>query len=218
LTYSYVRWHARLLAGEDLNLVDLAAYKLIDRSVFHPTSKDQVLALLSQRIFLDPLLASLEVVALADRSLTSHMRKLTGISTDGRKLYTYSASEPLLTLGAIQELYKENNIGLWAKILDTFTCRLCSAGLVEKGLSGEIASRILLIIAREFAAPYNANGKGRNLLEPVLVLHLLDKLFGKTTWCPPKERTAFESVFSNTYVNYTHIVVTKEPLPKNPSR
>jgi hypothetical protein len=214
----YIRWHAQHLADEKLNVVDLASLKFMNGSIFYPANEDHVLAVLSQRLCIDLVLASSEAIALADRSVTYHMRILTGISeADGQTFYTYSPSEPLLALGAIKILYDESDTGLWAKILDTFNHRLCSAGLVEKGLLGELASRILFIIARDFAAPYKG-GEGRNLLEPVLLLRLIDKLFGNTTWCSPKERTLFAAAFGNTYVNYTHIIVTKDSLPDNPSR
>ena len=214
----YVRWHAQLLADENFNVVDFASLKLRNGLNFNPANEDHVLAVLSQRLCIDPVLASSEAIALADRSVACHMRILTGISADGRTFYTYSPSEPLLALGAIKILYDESDTGLWAKILDTFSHRLCSAGLVEKGLLGELASRTLFIIARDFAAPYNGVGEGRDLLDPVLLLCLIDKLFGNTTWCSPKERTSFEAAFGNTYVNYTHIIVTKDSLPDNPSR
>ena len=214
----YVRWHAQLLADENLNVVDLASLKLTDRSSFDALNNDHVLAVLSQRLCIDPVLASSEAVALADRSVAYHMRILTGISAEGKEFHTYSPSEPLLALGAIKMLYETNDTGLWAKILDTFSHGLCGDGLVETGLLGELASRILFIIARDFAAPYNDDGEGRNLLELVPLLLLIDKLFGNTAWCPPEERTLFVAAFGNTYVNYTHIIVSKDPLPENPRR
>jgi hypothetical protein len=162
-----IRWRSHLMADERLDIIDLAACKLTNGTLFNPAEQDHVFAILSHRICIDPILASSEAVALADRSVACHMRILTGISPNGQTFYTYSPSEALLTLGAIHEIYKTKNTGLWSGILETFSRHLCSAGLVEKGLLGELASRVLFIIARDFSAPCNINGRGRNLLEPV---------------------------------------------------
>jgi hypothetical protein len=119
----------------------------------------------------------------------------------------------MLALGAARLLYYEDNI--LGQVLDTFNHQLCEAGLVEKGLLGEIAGRILLTVARDLAAP-STNG-GRNLLQPVLLMDFLDKLFGNKKWTKPC-RDKFNEAFGDTYVNFTHWVVTKDPLPEKPSQ
>ena len=85
--------------------------------------------------------------------------------------------------------------------------KLCQAGLVEKGLFGELAARTLLLIARDFTAPMNSAGDGRNLLTPVHLMDFLDQLFGNKTWCG-QDRLLFDRAFGETYVNFSHWILT----------
>jgi hypothetical protein len=213
---TYFRWNAQYRKGEDDELITLAAYKLTNGEQFNPKDKNHVLAVLSHRLCIEPVLASSEALQLADRSVANHMRLLTGFSDNQRTFYTYSPSEPLLTLGAIQLLYNPDGT-LLGQALDTFSKNLCSASLVEKGLLGELGGRTLLLVARDLAAPITAKGFGRDLLKPVLLMDFLDKLFGDTMWCDP-HRAEFMSAFNDTYVNFTHWIVTKDSLPAVPSQ
>ena len=195
-------------------MINIASLKLLNAMPFDSREKVHVLAVLSQRLCVDPVVASSEAIALADRSVSSHMRLLTGISTDSRVFYTYSPSEPLLVLGAVDILYADDRH--WAQVLDTFSQELCSAGLVEKGLLGELAARTLLIIARDFTAPKKNSGHGRNLLQPVLLLDFLGQLLKNDTRCV-EDRKGFQDAFRDTYVNFTHWIVTKDALPEEPN-
>ena len=118
-------------------------------------------------------------------------------------------------MGAARFLYNKNNTAL-GQVLNTFSDQLCEAGLVEKGFLGEFAGRILLTIARDLAAPKKSIGFGPDLLRPVLLMDFLDKLFGNKSWCGC--RLDFNQAFDDTYVNFTHWIVTKDPLPEKPSR
>jgi hypothetical protein len=214
---TYFRWHAQFRKGHDNDLIAIAAYKLTNGQSFNPEDKNHVLAVLSHRLCVEPVLASTEALQLADRSVANHMRLLTGFSDNRRMFYTYSPSEPLLTLGAVQLLYDQRDDTLLRRVLDTFSKNLCSAGLVEKGLLGELGGRTLLLVARDFAAPISSKGLGRDLLEPILLMDFLDTLFGNKTWCDP-HRAEFSDAFDDTYVNFTHWIVTKDPLPAVPSQ
>ena len=46
-------------------------------------------------------------------------------------------------------------------------------------------------------------------------MYFLDTLFGNKTWCDP-HRTEFSNAFDDTYVNFGHWIVTKDPLPAAP--
>ena len=101
--------------------------------------------------------------------------------------------------------------GLLGRVLDTFSQQLCSAGLVEKGLTGELGARLLLLLARDFVAPEEGE-HGRNLLKPVRLLDMLHVLFGNNTWAM-EHRRAYSEAFKTAHVNFTHWIVTKDPLP-----
>jgi hypothetical protein len=116
----------------------------------------------------------------------------------------------MLALGAALVLYNDKHDVL-GKVLDTFSKKLCEAGLVEKSLLGELACRTLLTVARDLAAPQKPNDYTPNLLTPVLLMDFLDKLFGNESWCG-RHRKKFKKAFEDTYVNFTHWIVTKDPL------
>ena len=97
--------------------------------------------------------------------------------------------------------------------LETLSKDLCLAGLIEKGLMGELAARFLLLAARDYAAPIDNEGH-RNLLKPVPLLDVLQMLFGNNDWCDQ----SFKTAFSDAFVNFTHWGITKDFLPKTPSR
>jgi hypothetical protein len=71
---------------------------------------------------------------------------------------------------------------------------------------------MLLIIARDFTAPKKKFGRGRDLLQPVLLLDFLDQLFGCDTRCG-QDCDGFQDAFRDTYVNFTHWIVTKDAPP-----
>jgi len=90
-------------------MVRLAARKLTNGEPFEHYKIDHVFAVLSQRLCIEPVLVGSEAVALANRSVAQHMRLITGISTDRRIFYTYSPSEPILVLGAVNILYNTDD-------------------------------------------------------------------------------------------------------------
>lgn len=199
-------------------MVQFASWKLINGHTFNDQDINQVFAVLSQRLCIEPVLVGSEAIALADRSVAHHMRLITGISADRRTFYTYSPSEPILVLGAVNILHNTGEVKRLGRVLDTFSKHLCSSGLVEKGLIGELGARILLILARDFATPVE-RGRGPNLLRPVRLLTVIDVLFGKTTWTGSDvHREAYDKAFGTAHVNFTHWIVTKDPLPEMPDR
>src|SRR5260370_33870128 len=149
----HIRWKALLPDEETGDTVRTASLKLTNAVEFDPKNKDHVFAVLSQRVCIEPVLVGSEAIGLADRSVAHHMRLITGISDDRRIFYTYSPSEPILVLGAVNNLYNTRDAKRSRLVVDTLSNHLCSSGLVEKGHTGELAALILLIFAPDFAAP-----------------------------------------------------------------
>jgi hypothetical protein len=210
-----IRWHAFFHQEHELHLVETARLKLLNSPVFNDKDADQVLAVLSQRLSIDTVLVGSEAIKLADHSVANHMRLLTGISSDRRVLHTHSPSEPILVQAAAVILHREKQP--WGPVLDTFSESLCSSGLVEKGLIGELGARTLLLVARDFTAPKQESDGLPDLLRPVLLLDLLDNLFGNKTWCGG-DRGCFEHAFGGTFINFTHWIITKDALPVDPDQ
>ncbi|KAF8806748.1 hypothetical protein BYT27DRAFT_7223930 [Phlegmacium glaucopus] len=215
-SYGRPMWRAHLPEESDDDMVKIASLKLTNGLPFNDLNVDHVFTVLSQRLCIEPVLVSSEAIKLADRSVAYHMRLITGISNDRRTLYTYSPSEPILVLGAVAILHNPEDDKCLGQVLDTFSQHLCSAGLVEKGLIGELGARILLLLARDFAAPVKP-GRGRDLLKPVPLLTVIDTLFGNATWAGER-RTEYVKAFGAAHVNFTHWIVTKDPLPEMPDQ
>ena len=208
-----IRWHALLQRENPDEVVGTASLKLTNHEVFNTQDKYQVFAVLSQRICLEPALAGAEAINLADRSVAQHMRLLTGFYNNHRLFYTHTPSEPILVLGAIRLLY--NDPETLGAALKTLNADLCSAGLVDKGHLGELAARILILTARDYAIRHPKHWKSH--LKPVRLLDVLNQLFGSTTWADQNQQ-AFTTAFAHAYVNFTHWIVTRDPLPEFPTR
>jgi hypothetical protein len=157
-------------------MVRLASSKLTNGVPFSHQGTDHVFAVLSQRLCLEPVLVGSEVIGLTDRSVAHHMRLITGISDYRRIFYIYSPSEPIPVLGAVNNLYSGADDKRFGQVLDAFSKHLCSAGFVEKGLIGELGARILLILARDFAASMEREPVPK-LFMPVPLLTVIDTLF-----------------------------------------
>jgi hypothetical protein len=113
----------------------------------------------------------------------------------------------------------------WPLIINTLNQELCAAGLIEKGLVGELAARALLLIARDYAtlalvdsgSPPAASGvtvgssslplATPDLLIPVNVFSFLHHLLGQPL-------PLLDSAFDGTYVNFTHWILTRDSLPE----
>jgi hypothetical protein len=217
-----IRWKAMLAQCNGQSLVELASLKLVCGNRFCLTDRNHVFAVVSQRYCLDPILAGAEAIKLADRSVSHHMRLLTGFSDNRAIFYTHSPSEPILALGAFEIMYPEKSLGLkeandlplrsprLGEILKHLSKDLCGAGLVDKGHLGELCARILLLTARDYVAMKET--EDRNLLTPVRLLDVLSRLFGTATWAGEKQKD-FDDAFQTAYVNFTHWVTTRDPLP-----
>jgi hypothetical protein len=208
-----IRWHALLQREKPGEVVGTASLKLTNGEAFNTVDKYQVFAVLSQRICLEPALAGVEAINLADRSVAHHMRLLTGFSNNHSLFYTHTPSEPILVLGAIRLLYNDSKT--LGAALKTLSADLCSAGLVNKSLLGELAARILILTARDYATRLPEAWTSH--LKPMRLLDVLNQLFGSMTWAD-RNQQAFNTAFSDAYVNFTHWIVTREPLPEFPTR
>jgi hypothetical protein len=101
-------WKAHL-PEEHNKMVKQASWKLSTGLAFDDQNADHILAVLSQQLCIEPILVSSEAIALAGRSVAHHMRLITGISDNCQTFYTYSPSEPILVLGAVNILHNSGD-------------------------------------------------------------------------------------------------------------
>jgi hypothetical protein len=139
LWYAYTNIH---------KMYSVARRKIIGGNYeYNPRDKHHVFAVLSFRLALDACVESTISLPLLRTAVGSYMRVV--ISMDQRTgfLHTTSPSEPVLAHAAMQHLCggKWN----WSKSIDTLSLELLHQGLIEKGLKGELFSRLLLILAHD---------------------------------------------------------------------
>ncbi|TFK75164.1 hypothetical protein BDN72DRAFT_561208 [Pluteus cervinus] len=221
--YGRPLWAAHLaelkkLEYGDHELVILAAMKLLDDrpsalDLGDPDSSGNILSLLTQRLCIDTILCGKEAATLTKRTVSDHMRLLVGLSEDRRTFYPSSPSEPVLAVAAAFTLYTNPKFSL-NKVLAGFEKHLCSAGLVDKGLLGELAARLLLLTARDHAALGDETEVLR-LLNPVPLPTMLRHLFGAgNDLLKVGQFNQLLTEFAEVYVNFTHWVVTNGNLPE----
>ena len=104
-THQHIRWRAHYSEESDIELIAIAARKLIVRNIFNPDNKYETFSVLSKRICLKPVMATSESKDFVDRAIAHHMRLFTGYSLKPYNCFSYSPSEPLLALGAAKLLY-----------------------------------------------------------------------------------------------------------------
>ena len=187
-----------------------ASWKLLNGESFSDTDKNHVFAVLSQRLCLDPVISASEATELADRAVAHHMRLLTGFSTNSDRFYSHSPSEPVLVMGSINILYDGSQPDRLRNVLQTLSRDLCKAGLVEKGVFGELGARTLILIARDFAASYC--GAGRVRFRPVPLMDFLVTLFGRDQF-DHSDKLKLDNAFDKAYVNFTHWISTRDTIP-----
>ncbi|KAK2467164.1 hypothetical protein APHAL10511_000713 [Amanita phalloides] len=220
--YGRPLWNAFMTESEDPEMIERDSYKMIELAgiklrnakEFSPYERHDVFAIFSQRLCLS-VLSSPEAIEFADHSVSSHMRLLTEFSSNGPFFHTYSPSEPMLALGGAHVLYELGTLDHLPSSLETLSRSLFSAGLVDKGIMGELAARTLLLVARDVTAPIR--DRRRDLLKPVRLLEFLVTLFGNTQWAG-EYQSSFDTAFAQAYINFTHWIVTEDPMPEKPDQ
>ncbi|KAG1762984.1 hypothetical protein EV702DRAFT_1052031 [Suillus placidus] len=171
-------------------ILKLAAQKLCKSKILHPSDTNQALAALSQRF----------VVA-------SHLRICFSTTEDRMWAVTGYPSEPLLSCVA-------------AILLHGMPANLEIALRVEIGQSGELASRLLLLLAKDLFIRQDPSkgviqdlhydgGEDAELIDcqKVSVIDFLEYLFGKTFWSRSLEG---KIAFQHAYINFSHWVPMTE--------
>lgn len=214
MTELCIRWGAQYREEDPEEVTGTAVLKLTCGVPFKATDKQHVFAVLSQRLCLDLVLSHGEAFELADRSVSHHMRMLTGYSYEEPIFYTRSPSEPILALAAFELMYPGGQNRRLGAVFGTLSRDLCSSGLIEKGLLGELGTRALLLVARDCTV---LRKREPNVAKPVRLLEVLGTLFGDDEWGKPHQEQ-FNEAFKDAYVNFTHWIMTDDALPGEPNR
>ncbi|KAG1831604.1 hypothetical protein EV424DRAFT_160503 [Suillus variegatus] len=207
------------------DVLELAAQKLCKSIEFDANDANQALAILSQRFGLDICLGHPDAVSYLEKAVASYLRICFSTTEDRMWTFTGYPSEPILSCVAAIILHRTPNdvnvvLGILKKKVD--------GGMVEIGQSGELASRLLLLLAKDIFIRkdppkgvirdlhYNGSGDAELMdCRKVSVIDFLEYLFGQTFW----SRTVKEAkaTFQHAYINFSHWVSMTEfispPVP-----
>ncbi|KAG2341866.1 hypothetical protein BDR05DRAFT_431777 [Suillus weaverae] len=199
-------------------VMELAAQKLCKSKSFDPKVTNQALAVLSQRFGLDICFGHPDAVSYIETGVASHLRVCFSRTEDRIWSFTGYPSEPLLSCVAAMLLHETPN-----SLLQTLLVlkEKVDGGMVETGQSGELTSRLLLLLAKDLFIRENPSedaiqdlrynkSEDAELLDcqKVSVIEFLAYLFGTTFWS--KAGKEAETAFQHAYINFSHWVPMTE--------
>ncbi|KAG2082417.1 hypothetical protein BD769DRAFT_1727130 [Suillus cothurnatus] len=202
--YTYLGWdqNADSLSGGNhswakqsvTGIMKLAAQKLCKSKIFNPQDINEALAVLSQRFGLDICFGHPNSVSYLEKGVASHLR-ICFSTTEDRSWGIHRSMADALNV-------------LKAKV---------DGGMVETGQCGELASRLLLLLAKDMYVRSNLstgtisdlhyNGSEDAELihcQKVSVVNFLEYLFGDEFWLKAGEKA--KAAFQHAYINFSHWV------------
>ncbi|KAA8903422.1 hypothetical protein FN846DRAFT_985347 [Sphaerosporella brunnea] len=224
-TYGRPLWLAMKGTHTD-SVREQVVMKLLCCEPYNPGDRSHVLAFLSNRISLDPCLDSQEAVNLALQAVQSHLRWIVGFDPAFGYIRTLSPSEPLVSEAVADRLMgeTENSSTLWAQTIQTLYSQLLTTGLVDLGLSGELVSRLLCILARDIVVKsFNEQDYKPKYCQPFGVIAFIEALFTQSAEILDQPAVlsrkdpecTIRRVFSSANMNFTHFVCTDQQLTSN---
>jgi hypothetical protein len=186
----------------------LAKLKLVggrQRTTYDAKDIHHVFAALSFRLSLDVCLQNPRTLSLARTAVNSFMRVVISMDHETGVLDTVTPSEPVVAKAAMEHLCEKDN---WSDSIRTLTEELLDKGLIDKGLKGELYSRFILILARDWLQKHALKSVPQ-LQAPFTVQQFLMALYGENhresvQLIPDKIREA--------WMNFNHFVPTDENL------
>jgi hypothetical protein len=127
----------------------LAKLKLVggkQGATYNPGDEHHVFAAMSFRLSLDVCVQNPKALHLARSAVNSYMRVVVSVDQNTGVLDTVTPSEPVLAVAAMEHLCKGSN---WPSSITTLIAGLLENGLIEKGLRGELYSRVVLTLAHD---------------------------------------------------------------------
>ncbi|KAG2138999.1 hypothetical protein DEU56DRAFT_330798 [Suillus clintonianus] len=207
-------WKSFMYQLNASGIMVLAARKLCKSKNFNPRDTNEVLAVLSQRFGLDICFGHANAVSYLETGVASHLRVCFSTTEDRSWAFTGYPSEPFLSCVAAILLHGTNiNLPDSLKVLKAKV----DGGMVETGQSGELASRLLLLLAKDMYVRshlsegtisdlyYNGTADAELMdCQKVSVIDFLEYLFGDQFWSNAgmDAKTAFQHAF----INFSHWV------------
>jgi hypothetical protein len=190
------------------DMIELAKLKLVggrQGTMYNAKNVHHVFAALSFRLSLDVCLQNPRTLPLARTAVNSFMRVLISMDQDTGVLDTITPSEPVVAKAAMEHLCEKDN---WSVSIRTLAEELLDNGLIDKGLKGELYSRFVLILARDWLrikAP--PQFEATFTVEQFLKALYAENHHKQVTLLPPRMREA--------RMNFNHFVPAGENLRRD---
>ena len=188
-------------------IVDLAKQKITGISgTPKANTQNAALAVISQRFAVTVCFGHPDAVGIVDDAIAGHLRVCLGTTEDRVWRFTTYSSEPLLSHAAAELIEASPNVFEHLKTMS-------SSGMIERGRSGELACRLLLLSAKDAAIRATIPRPRTELqsedmlyyCQPIGVLDYLQVMFGDKIWpTNAKEKRALQDDFKHAKVNFSH--------------
>lgn len=218
---SVYRWRSLRTSLEDAeHLISTANRKLCGTRGFDPHDMNHVLAVLGQRFALDVALGHPDSVEHLENGVASHMRICLSMTPGRQWRFTKYPSEPLLSCVAARALH--NSPHALQAALEKLLVAL-NSGMIEKGQRGELASRLLWLLAKDLFIRTKVNSAANKLptkwdehladCQMIPVVDWLEFVFGPQIWNDGDAET--RTAFQNAYLNFSHWVSMEADIHKS---
>jgi hypothetical protein len=181
--------------------------------------------ILSQRFGLSIVFNHPQSTKFIDKSVSSYMRICTSISDDRLWKFTTYPSEPLLSHAAAMLMWKSADV--MAAMFDQLGTRIRD-GMVDKGQSGELASRVCTLLAKDLCLRRrsvehsmedvdlrNGDSPRKSYSDSVPVIYWLKTLFGDRV-VPAEHEAKITEAFEGWEINFSHWVCMDTNIGKYP--
>ena len=194
-----------------------------------PKDDDQYLAVLSQRFGVQLMLGSQDGTDHAAHGIARHLRYCHGTTDDRRWYFHEYPSEPLLSHAAASCLHSGHKALRKALY---FLLQKVESRMIDAGTSGELASRLLLLLCKDYHVLVQCDGRDSKRLrksieykltdettdpwyidsldcklpfcEQIPLLHFLEHLLGKQEFFAQDK---IQQTFGKAYINFSHWIL-----------
>ncbi len=193
-------------------LLAVARAKLLGgEGTYDSSNVNQVFAVCSNRLSLDPCLQISESLPLAYEAVRCHMRIVKSLDVAAGTLVTVAISEPILAIAAMDLLNAAAET--WQESISTLASRLFRTSLVDKGRKGELFSRLVVVLAADdvrLNSTFDEPSPERVAIPTFTVKQFLIALYGSQR---EDLINLIPAVLLQSVMNFTHFVRTSRILP-----
>ncbi|KAI6042758.1 hypothetical protein EDC04DRAFT_2891606 [Pisolithus marmoratus] len=214
--YGRAMWKSIQEVYDVEEMMGIAISKLFGTSA----NKDLPLVIWSQRCCLEVTLGHHEAIRFVESGVASYLRICIATTDDRNCIFTTYLSESFLSCAAASLLHTDRNLDTFLKTLEGKILN----GMVDVGKSGELASRLLWLLAKDLyvrRAPLVGSVVRAEDRQPwqselidcqlISVIDYFRFVFGKNFWEVAGEKVPgtgkkAKEVFNNAFVNFSHWV------------